>query len=345
MAFSTGSSLFVCFTTLVLLSTQINARESYFFGKFHRESPKDQNPNNVLPLETSEKTTVEESFPSKKEQEQDPTFVPESENGYGLYGHETTYNNNNKEEFNNNNNKYDEKFNGETFSTPSLSETEESYNNYEENYPKKTESYDNNRYNNEEFNNKYDENFKEEFNNNKYDENVKEEFNNNKYDENVKEEFNNNKYDENFKEEFNNNKYDENVKEESFSENNEDKRGIYNSNAYGTEQERETPYKGYSHNLERQGMSDTRFMEKGNYYYDLYNDRNHGHFYRKPHQKSPAGYYSSQETGNNYDQSYNNYNNEEEKSFKDQYNSKWEKNMMNKQPEEFVEEQGDQFKP
>ncbi|KAF3606621.1 hypothetical protein DY000_02047258 [Brassica cretica] len=264
MAFSTGSSLFVCFTTLVLLSTQINARESYFFGKFHRESPKDQNPNNVLPLETSD----------KKEQEQDPTFVPESENGYGLYGHENTYNNNNKEEFNNNNNKYDEKFNGETFSTPSLSETEESYNNYEENYPKKTESYDNNRYNNEEFNNKYDENFKEEFNNNKYDEN-----------------------------------------------NNENKRGIYNSNAYGTELERETPYKGYSHNLERQGMSDTRFMEKGNYYYDLYNDRNHGHFY------------------------HNNYNNEEEKSFKDQYNSKWEKNMMNKQPEEFVEEQGDQFKP
>ncbi|KAJ4879892.1 hypothetical protein Rs2_36946 [Raphanus sativus] len=172
---------------------------------------------------------------------------------------------------------------------PQLSETEESYNNYDEKYPKKTESYDN----------------KEEFNQ----------------------------------------KYDENVKEESFSENNEDKRSFYNSNAYGTELERETPYKGYSHNMERQGMSDTRFMEKGNYYYDLYNDRNHGHFYRKPHQKSPAGYYSSQATENNYDQSYNNYNNEEEKSFKDPYNSKWEKNMMNEQPEEFDEEQGDQFKP
>ncbi|XP_056847541.1 protein E6-like [Raphanus sativus] len=293
MAFSTRTSslfffffFFFFFTTLVLLSTQINARDSNFFGKFHRESSKDQSPNNVLPLKTSQKTTVEESFPNKKDQEQDPTFVPESENGYGLYGHETTYNNN-KEEFNNN--KYDEKFNGETFSTPRLSETEESYNNYDEKYPKKTESYDN----------------KEEFNQ----------------------------------------KYDENVKEESFSENNEDKRSFYNSNAYGTELERETPYKGYSHNMERQGMSDTRFMEKGNYYYDLYNDRNHGHFYRKPHQKSPAGYYSSQATENNYDQSYNNYNNEEEKSFKDPYNSKWEKNMMNEQPEEFDEEQGDQFKP
>ncbi|KAF8107871.1 hypothetical protein N665_0116s0076 [Sinapis alba] len=258
MAFSTRSSIFF-FTTLVLFSTQINARDSYFFGKFHRESPKDQNPNNVLPLETSEKTTVEESFPNKKEQEVlDPTFLPESENGYGLYGHETTYNDN-KDEFNNN--KYDEKVNGETFSTPSLSETEESYNNYDEKYPKKTESYDNN----------------EEFNNN-------------------------------------NNKYDENVKEESYSENNEDKRSFYNSNAYGTELERETPYKGYSHKMERQGMSDTRFMEKGNYY-------------------------QSYSYGNN------NYNSEEEKSFKDPYNSKWEKNMMNEQPEGFVEEQGDQFKP
>uniref|UniRef100_A0A1J3I3J3 Protein E6 n=1 Tax=Noccaea caerulescens TaxID=107243 RepID=A0A1J3I3J3_NOCCA len=295
MAFSTRSSLFFFFTTLALLSTQINARDSYFFGKFHRESSKDQNPNNVLPLETSEKTTVEESIPNEKEQEQDPTFVPESGNGYGLYGHETTYNN--KEEFNNNN-KYDDKVNGETFSTPSLSETEESYNSYDEKYPKKAERYNNNRYNNEEFNN---------------------------------------------------NKYDENVKEESFSGNNEDKRSFYNSNAYGTELERETPYKGYSHNLEKQGMSDTRFMEKGKYYYDLYNAKNHGHFYRKPHQKSPAGYYTAPATESNYDQTYsygnNNNNNEEEKSFKDPYNSKWENNMMNEQPEEFVEEQVDQFKP
>ncbi|AAF16754.1 F3M18.16 [Arabidopsis thaliana] len=335
MAFSTRGSLLFFFTTLVLLSTQIHARDSYFFGKFHRESPKDQNPNSFIPLETSEKTTVEESVLNKKEQEQDPTFVPESGNGYGLYGHETTYNNNNdnKEEFNNNN-KNDEKVNSKTFSTPSLSETEESFNNYEENYPKKTENYGTKGYNNEEFNN----------NNNKYDANFKEEFNNNKYDENyAKEEFNNNNNNNNY-----NYKYDENVKEESFPENNEDnKKNVYNSNAYGTELERETPYKGYSHNLERQGMSDTRFMEKGSYYYDLYNDRNHGHYYRKSHSKSPAGYYSSPATETNYEQqSYSYGNNNEENSFKDPYNSKWEKNLMNEQPEEFVEEQGtNQFKP
>ncbi|CAL9216557.1 unnamed protein product [Arabidopsis halleri] len=335
MALSIRTSLFFFFTTLVLLSTQIHARDSYFFGKFHRESPKDQNPNSFIPLETSEKTTVEESVPNKKEQEQDPTFVPESENGYGLYGHETTYNNN-KEEFNNNN-KNDEKVNSKTFSTPSLSETEESFNNYDEKYPNKAESYGTNGYNNEEFNNNNNNN------NNKYDANFKEEFNNNKYDENyAKEEFNNNNNNNNYK-------YDANFKEESFPENNEDsKRNVYNSNAYGTELERETPYKGYSHNLERQGMSDTRFMEKGSYYYDLYNDRNHGHYYRKPHTKSPAGYYSSPATETNYEQqsySYGN-NNNEENSFKDPYNSKWEKNMMNEQPEEFVEEQGtNKFNP
>ncbi|KFK44714.1 hypothetical protein AALP_AA1G293300 [Arabis alpina] len=330
MAFSTRTSLFFFFTALVLLSTQIHARESYFFGKFHRENaPKDTNPNNVHPLETSEKTTVEEqSIPNKNEQEQDPSFVPESENGYGLYGHETTYNDN-KEEFNKNN-KYDEKVNGETFSTPSLSETEESYNNkYDEQYPKKTEqSFDRNGYNNDVFtnNNKYEE---------KYPKKTEQRYENNVYN---NEEFNNN-----------NKKYDENVKEESYSENNEDKGNFYNSNAYGTELERETPYKGYSHNLEKQGMSDTRFMEKGNYYYDLYNDRNHGHYYKKSHQKSPSGYYTSPTTdnNNNYEQaySYNNNNNEEEKTFKDTYNSKWEKNMMNEQPEEFVEEQGNDFKP
>ncbi|CAN8291013.1 unnamed protein product [Cochlearia groenlandica] len=336
-------SLFLFFTTLViLLSTQTHARDSYFFGKFHRDSSKDQNP-----LETTEKTTLDESLPNKKdqEQEQDLTFVPESENGYGLYGHETTYNN--KEDFNNDNKKYNEKVNGhESFSTPSLSEKEETtYNNYEEKYPRKTNSYDNNGYynNEEEFNN----------NNKKFDEKVnghetfstpslreKEESTYNNYDENYAPKKTYNGYYNNNEEEFNgDNKYDERAKEEESK--------YYNTNAYyGTELEREAPYKGYNdehNNLERQGMSDTRFMEKGNYYYDLYNDKNHGHYYKKPHRKSPAGYYTSPATTeNSFDQSYSygNKNNEEEeeKGFKDPYNATWEKNVMDV-------EQGDQFKP
>ncbi|CAN8313491.1 unnamed protein product [Cochlearia groenlandica] len=287
MAFSTKTSLF--FFLVTTLALQIHARDSYFFGKFHRETPKDQNPNNnVLPLETSEKTTVQESIHNKKDQEQDPTFVPESENGYGLYGHETTYNNNKEEFSNNNNNKYNEKVNGEIFSTPSLSETEESYNNknkYDEKYPKKIDSYDQNGYNNEVFKNK-----------------------------------------------------DNNVKEETFSKNNEDKRSFYNYNYgnYGTELERETPYKGYSHDLvERpQGMmSDTRSVEKGKNYYnkDLYKERNRGGFYRKSQGTNPNGY------------SYGHNNEEEEKRFKEPYGYK--NTMMNEEPEEFLEEQRDMFKP
>jgi hypothetical protein len=130
MAFPTISQLFFFFLTLLLFFTQINARDSYSFGKFQRENPKDQNRNNLVPVQTNEKN---------EQDDQNPTFLPESGYGYGLYGHETTYNNN--EELNNK--KYEENVNyGDSFSTPSLSQTQEPYKNYEENYPKTTESYD-----------------------------------------------------------------------------------------------------------------------------------------------------------------------------------------------------------
>ncbi|KAG2285627.1 hypothetical protein Bca52824_045231 [Brassica carinata] len=69
--------------------------------------------------------------------------MPETETGYGLYGRETTYNNN-ENQFKNK--KYDENVNyvDDSFSTPSLSQTQESYKNYGDNYPKTTESYDEN---------------------------------------------------------------------------------------------------------------------------------------------------------------------------------------------------------
>ncbi|KFK24422.1 hypothetical protein AALP_AAs55026U000100 [Arabis alpina] len=134
MAFSTRSSILFFFLTFLLFSTQINARDSYSFGKFQRETPKDQNPNNV-PIQTND---------TNEQEDQNPAFIPQTGNGFGLYGHETTYNNNNNEELNDK--KYDENVNyDDTFSTPSLSQTQESYKNYRENYPKTTESYyDNN---------------------------------------------------------------------------------------------------------------------------------------------------------------------------------------------------------
>ncbi|KAF3559316.1 hypothetical protein F2Q69_00017249 [Brassica cretica] len=130
MAFSTRSRLFLLFLTLLPFSTQINARESYSFGKFQREYPKDQNPNNLQTNETSE------------QDDQNPPFMPQSENGYGLYGQETIYNNN-EDQFNNK--KYDENVNyDDSFSTPSLSQTQESYKTYGDSYPKTTESYNEN---------------------------------------------------------------------------------------------------------------------------------------------------------------------------------------------------------
>ncbi|KAJ4903544.1 hypothetical protein Rs2_17495 [Raphanus sativus] len=131
MAFSTRSRFFFfLFLTLILFSTQSNARDSYSFGKFHREYPKEQNPNNLQTNETSE------------QDDQNPPFMPETENGYGLYGQETTHNNN-EDQFKNN--KYDENVNyDDSFSTPSLSQTQESYKNYGDNYPKTTESYNEN---------------------------------------------------------------------------------------------------------------------------------------------------------------------------------------------------------
>lgn len=133
MAFSTRSSLLFFSLTFLLFSTQIYARDSYSFGKFQRENPKDQNPNNLVPVQTNE---------TNEQEDQNPTFIPQTENGYGLYGQETIYNNN--EELNNK--KYDENVNyDDSFSNPSLTQTQESYKNYKENYPKTTETYyDNN---------------------------------------------------------------------------------------------------------------------------------------------------------------------------------------------------------
>ena len=67
---------FLLFTTLLLFSLQINARDSQFFSKVNHFT---SNNNNFKETE----------FPNKQEE---PAFIPETENGYGLYGHETGQN-------------------------------------------------------------------------------------------------------------------------------------------------------------------------------------------------------------------------------------------------------------
>ncbi|CAN8316048.1 unnamed protein product [Cochlearia groenlandica] len=130
MAYSRSCLLFFSLT-LVLFSNQTNARDSYSFNKFHGEE-KDQKPNNLVPIQTKENNNEQDN--------QNPNFIPDSENGYGLYGHEkATYNNkdsNNYKNYEEDNVNYDE----DSFSTPSLTQTQESY----KNYPKTSEVYDKN---------------------------------------------------------------------------------------------------------------------------------------------------------------------------------------------------------
>lgn len=71
------------FLTTLLLPLQITARDSQFFSKVtHFDS--NNNNNNVKETE----------FPNKEgplnKPEQQPVFTPETENSYGLYGHEST---------------------------------------------------------------------------------------------------------------------------------------------------------------------------------------------------------------------------------------------------------------
>ncbi|XP_010540466.1 PREDICTED: protein E6-like [Tarenaya hassleriana] len=123
-------SFFFFFITIstLLLSTQIHARESYFFHKFQRDNAHDKNPS-FVPLEANQKTTSVDVLPEKEEEQQ----------GYGLYGHQTTYDNN------------EENPNYEPYNAQGLSQNEEySYSkdkeNYNNNNGKNYNSYNSNGY-------------------------------------------------------------------------------------------------------------------------------------------------------------------------------------------------------
>ncbi|EOA27627.1 hypothetical protein CARUB_v10023775mg [Capsella rubella] len=287
MAFSTSSCIFLL--TLVLFSTQISARDSYSFGKFQREIPTDQNPNSLVPNQTNEK---------KEQDDQNPAFIPQSENGYGLYGHETTYNNN--EELNNN--KDGEKVNyDDSFSTPSLSETDqthESYKNYKESYPKTTEIYDDNKdtiyYGNP-----------DTYGTDKREKEAYKGYGN----KDTSYYGNSNTYG-----------TDKREKEAYKGYGNKDTSYYGNSNTYGAEKGEKEAYKGYSNNVERQGMSDTRYMANGKYYYDLDDDRNHGSYYQNQYNSyKPTDY------------------NEKKPNFKNPYDSNQQPDMFGEeQGEQFT---------
>ncbi|KAE7995754.1 hypothetical protein FH972_000523 [Carpinus fangiana] len=73
-----SSATFTSFLFLLTLffSMQIHARESQFFSKFTNNNAKE---TPLIP--NKEETTTK--------QNQEPTFIPETQGGYGLYGHES----------------------------------------------------------------------------------------------------------------------------------------------------------------------------------------------------------------------------------------------------------------
>ncbi|XP_042488229.1 protein E6-like [Macadamia integrifolia] len=87
-----AKSLSFLFLLFLLSSIQIHARESQFFSKVTRvNSSSTTTNNNNSNAATEEKETHELTPESTEEpshaQEEEPSFTPQNQNGYGLYGH------------------------------------------------------------------------------------------------------------------------------------------------------------------------------------------------------------------------------------------------------------------
>ena len=98
---------FLLLLILFSSSLQIHARDSQFFSKVTNPN----NNNNNVKEESQLPNKEELESKQLKEQEQEPTFVPDTQEGYGLYGHgsgqlppSTTGNNIPYAEYSNNNN-------------------------------------------------------------------------------------------------------------------------------------------------------------------------------------------------------------------------------------------------
>ncbi|XP_028777484.1 protein E6 [Neltuma alba] len=246
---SMAASFSNCISLLLLItlfmSPQIHARDSQFFSKVTHVTIPTHNNNNV----------VKETEPPKKEEpvnkpEQEPSFMPETESSYGLYGHEsgqfaptttttTTYKPY-KTEPEQHTDKYPNKYyfnndayntNQNEFTNTKLTGTGYSNNNNYYNY--KTDAYGRNQ---NEFNSVANQN-----NHQKYYYNNDNSAVNDRYFDN-----NNNAVNDRYF-------YNKHATKNSYHSNNNVANNRYNG--------------------EKQGMSDTRFMEGGKYFYDINSEK------------------------------------------------------------------------
>jgi len=265
------------FLTTLFFSLHVNARDSKFFSK-------------VTPLNNNLKETEvtnNEASQNKPQQQQQPVFLPETENSYGLYGHETglhpptttttdavpttfkPYKTTTTQEDNANNfHKKDQ----DEFSQTRLTGT--SFNNYfysgKDAFEKQNELSDT----------KFTQggySSKENHNNNYfYTNNNENELSDSKYTEgeyNSKGNQNNNYY-YNTKNDFGKqNEFDTQggYKSMEYQNHNAANERYYNNNNKdnGNNRYYKTKAVNNNYNGERQGLSDTRFIEGGKYFYDV----------------------------------------------------------------------------
>ncbi|KAK7302829.1 hypothetical protein RJT34_13726 [Clitoria ternatea] len=278
------------FLTTLLLPLHITARDSQFFSKV---SHFNDNNNNVKETELPNKEAPETNKP-----EQQPVFIPETENSYGLYGHES-----------------DELPSTTTPTTAAATTTTNAspytttttgYSPYKPEFEDPSKYTNNKYYNNDAYNTRFAETG---FNNNKY-------YNRDAYEGNqyglsdtkyTEEGYNQNNY--------NNQKY-------YFNNNDANDKYYHNNNNYKVNNNRYS----YNHNAannrfngEKQGMSDTRFLEDGKYFYDLeaekYNPTLYGDSSKGVNVNTNNWYHSR---GNNNYGNYNGFQNQEE--FEDGHN-------------------------
>ncbi|XP_014517594.1 protein E6 [Vigna radiata var. radiata] len=249
MAHSSNYISFLLFTTL-FLALQISARESNFFSKVsHFDN------NNVKETELPNKEAPEVS-----KVDQQPAFVPETENSYGLYGHD------------------------ESNQVPSTTTTKnaDSYTTPTSYHPYKTEFQNNKYFNNDAYNNRFAETNnnknsyggdQDELSDTKY---AEQGYNNNYQNNNQQQYYNNDAA--SYKSYGNNQKYYNNEAASYKSyDNNNNQKYYYNDAASQKYKNSNNNYNGNANRYigEKQGMSDTRFLEGGRYFHDIYAEENH----------------------------------------------------------------------
>lgn len=280
------------FLTTLSFSLQIHARDSQFFSKVTHVNNVREIPNNETPL---------------NKPEQQPVFIPETENSYGLYGHDTglhppsTTNTNNVDPntfqsyektsshdeindnkvnnyFNYQQDSYNNKYPNEVSDTKLTGTSYTNNNNYDNNkYSSSSKDFSNKKFPEEGYNSNENQNNNNN-NNNKYfynNNNNKDSSSNTKFTEEgynsmENQNNNNNKYFYNNKDASSNTKFPEEGYNSMQNQNDNNNYEKYNyNNKVAVNDKYNFKSNNNYNNGERQGMSDTRVMEGGKYFYDV----------------------------------------------------------------------------